>query len=355
MAIADQTGPSDRGVRASGRMALLVDAFDWSATPLGPRADWPAELQTFVRHVLESGFPAALVWGDGLVTIYNDAFKPILGTKPEALGRSFAEVWYEAWSEIGPIADRAFAGEATYIEDFPLVINRTGEPEQAWFTFCYSPLRLGDGTVAGFMDTVIETTATVRARADLAVVNEELSHRLKNTLAIVQSIATQTLRSVEPREAVDSFRGRIVALGKAHDVLLSQGWAPVPLGQVVHQTLDPLDGLSQIEIEGPAISIGSRATLTLSLVLHELATNAAKYGALSVPDGRVELRWVVNDNILQLRWRERDGPLVQTPDHSGFGSRLIERGLGPNSQVNRLFASTGFELEILVPVREMLS
>ena len=167
-------------------MAKLIEEFDWSSTPLGPRAGWPPELQTFVRHILESGFPAAIVWGDGLTTIYNDAFRPILGDKPEALGRSFAEIWSEAWDKIGPIADRAFEGQSTYIEDYPLTINRLGEPEQAWFTFCYSPLRIGDGTVAGMMDTVIETTATVRARSDLALVNHELSHRLKNTLAIVQ-------------------------------------------------------------------------------------------------------------------------------------------------------------------------
>jgi hypothetical protein len=249
-------------------MAKLVEEFDWSSTPLGARANWSPELQTFVRHILESRFPAAIVWGKELVTIYNDAFRPILGTKPEALGRSFADVWAEVWDEIGPIADRAFGGEATYIEDFPLMIDRTGELEQAWFTFCYSPLRLGDGTVGGFIDTVVETTATVRAQADLAIVNNELGHRLKNTLALVQSIAMQTLRDVEPQEAVSAFRDRIVALGRAHDVLLSQNWSSVPLGKTARETLQPLDGLSQIAMRGPNISIGPRATLTLSLVLH---------------------------------------------------------------------------------------
>ena len=351
----EQDWPIGSQAPASGVMAKLVDEFDWSSTPLGSREDWPPELQTFVRHILESGFPAAVVWGKGLVTIYNDAFRPILGNKPEALGRSFADVWAEAWDNIGPIADRAFAGSATYIEDFPLVIDRSGGPEQAWFTFCYSPLRLGDGTVAGMMDTVIETTATVRGRTDLALVNQELSHRLKNTLALVQSIAMQTLRAVEPQEAVSAFRDRIQALGKAHDVLLSEGWSSVPLGQVARQTLEPLDGLSQIKIGGPEISIGSRATLTLSLVLHELATNAAKYGALSVPDGCIDLSWTVEGPILHLRWRERDGPHVQAPAHSGFGSRLIERGFGTSSQVSKRFLQTGLEMEIVVPTQELLS
>jgi PAS domain-containing protein len=181
VAMEEQGEPMGSQASGFGGMAKLVNEFAWDSSPLGPRVDWPAELQTFVRHILESGFPAAIVWGEGLVTIYNDAFRPILGNKPEALGRSFADVWAEAWDKIGPIADRAFAGSATYIEDFPLVINRLGEPEQAWFTFCYSPLRLSDGTVAGMMDTVVETTATVRGRSDLALLNQELGHRLKNT------------------------------------------------------------------------------------------------------------------------------------------------------------------------------
>jgi two-component sensor histidine kinase len=355
MAREEQREPIGSQAPNSGVMAKLVNEFDWSSTPLGPRADWPRELQTFVRHILESGFPAAIVWGKGLVTIYNDAFRPILGNKAEALGRSFADVWAEAWDGIGPIAERAFAGNATYIEDFPIVINRMGEPEQAWFTFCYSPLRLGDGTVAGMMDTVIETTATVRTRADLALVNQELSHRLKNTLALVQSIAMQTLREVQPQEAVGSFRDRIQALGKAHDVLLSQGWSSVPFRQVASATLEPLDGLSQINIDGPDVDIGSRATLTLSLVLHELATNAAKYGALSVPDGCIELSWGLEGSILRLRWRERDGPHVQAPAHNGFGTRLIERGFGPSSQVDTQFLATGLQVEISVPKVELVS
>jgi hypothetical protein len=113
--------------------------------------------------VLGSKFPACIVWGPGLVTIYNDAFRPILGTKREALGRPFNEVWSEVWSAIGPIAERAFAGEATFVEDFPLALERHGHPEEASFTFCYSPIRDEAGGVAGFLDTVVETTGKVLA------------------------------------------------------------------------------------------------------------------------------------------------------------------------------------------------
>jgi PAS domain-containing protein len=191
-------------VAGDGRMARLVRSFDWSATPLGRPGGWPAELKAAVSLILESRFPAAIVWGSGLTTIYNDAFQPILGEKPEALGRSFAEVWCEVWPDIGPLVQRAFDGQSTYIEDFPLEIDRSGRPERAWFTFSYSPLRLADGTIAGMIDTVMETTGSVTARQELEVVNHELRHRLKNTLATVQSIAVRTLKPVADRGPVDA-------------------------------------------------------------------------------------------------------------------------------------------------------
>ncbi len=268
-----------------------------------------------------------MVWGAGLTTIYNDAFQPILGKKPEALGRSFAEIWAEAWDEIGPIADRAFAGEATYIEDFPLVIDRYGRPEEAWFTFCYSPLRTADGQVAGFLDTVVETTATVQARADLALVNEELHHRLQNTLALVHAIASQSLRAVDDREAVEKFRTRIVALGRAHQVLLSKSWAGASLDEVAPRILTPIAGAERIAIAGPPVTLGARAIVSLAMVLHELATNAAIHGALSAPSGRVALSWECRDGEFRLAWRESGGRLVSGEPKPGYGWRLIDRVL----------------------------
>lgn len=336
-----------------GGMARRVREFDWAATPLGPMSQWPAELKTVVGFILESSFPKAIVWGPELITIPNDAFLPILRDKPDALGRSFKEIWAEVWDEIGPIAERAFAGEATYIEDFPLEIDRSGRLEPAWFTFCYSPLRLADGTVAGMMDTVVETTATVRAKTQLDVVTHELSHRLKNTMAMVQAIATQTLKGVADREALDAFNNRIVTMGHAHDVLLRQDWSAASLEQTARAALAPLDGLQQVSVEGPPVQIGPRATIALSLMLHELATNAAKYGALSTPEGRVSLAWTVEDGILRLCWRETGGPPVSEPSRKGFGSRLIDMGLAPGGSVERRYPPAGFEADIVAPVEEL--
>jgi two-component sensor histidine kinase len=342
----------ESSVFGAGRMARLVNEFNWAATSLGPIRSWPPELKTIVRHILESQFPAAVVWGPEMITIYNDAFHPILGAKPEALGRSFADVWAEAWHEIGPIAERAYAGQATYIEDFPLVIERGGTPEQAWFTFCYSPLRLSNGSVAGMIDTVVETTRTMQAKAKLDLLNNELAHRLKNTLAIVQAIAMQTLGTDADGGAVAAFRERISALSQAHE-LLDPNWASASLAMVIAQTLAPLDGLQQVTTEGPDISVGSHAALMLSLIIHELATNAAKYGALLVPDGRLTVSWTANDEMLRLSWLESGGPPVEQPVRRGFGSRLIERGLGSNCRVDFRFEPTGLKLEMEVPISDL--
>lgn len=142
-------------------MARRVREYDWGASPIGPIEKWPQSLRSAVDIMLSSLFPSCIVWGPDLVTIYNDAFRPILGAKPEALGRPFSKIWTEVWPDINPIAVRAFAGEATFVEDYPLTIDRHGYPEQAWFTFCYSPIRDEAGQEAGFLDTVVETTRKV--------------------------------------------------------------------------------------------------------------------------------------------------------------------------------------------------
>ena len=151
-----------------GTMAAAIARHDWARTPLGPLTAWPDLLRTTVALMLESRFPMALTWGPELITLYNDAFIPILGDKPAPLGRPFSEIWSEVWESISPIADAAFAGRATYIENFPLTIERGDKPEHAYFTFCYSPIRDGRGRVLGMLDTVTETTATVLANQRLA-------------------------------------------------------------------------------------------------------------------------------------------------------------------------------------------
>lgn len=334
-------------------MVTRVREFDWAASPLGPATHWPVELKSSVSMMMASGFPAAIVWGPSFTTIYNDAFRPLLGGKHVCLGQGFDEIWSEAWDAIGPIARRAYAGHDTFIADYPLTINRSGVSEEAFFTFSYSPLRLVDGTIGGMIDTVMETTTSVRARIQAEVLNHELGHRLKNTVAMMQSIVLQTLRDIPERAAVDALLERVAAMGHAHDILLASNWASADLHAVAETVLAPHDPGARFDLGGPPVTLGPRAVLGLSLMLHELATNAAKYGALSTAEGRIRLCWYVLDGNLHLRWQEHGGPAVVAPQRIGFGSRLIDRGLGRGTVVRR-YPAAGVEIDVSIPALSLL-
>ena len=138
-----------------GHVGALMRAHDWSTSPLGPPDTWPHPLRTVVSLLLQSRFPMFVAWGPELGFLYNDPYAEILsGKHPRALGRPFDEIWSEIWSDISPLIDAAMAGQATYREDLPLVMNRRGYDEQTWFTFSYSPVRDDSGQVAGMFCAV---------------------------------------------------------------------------------------------------------------------------------------------------------------------------------------------------------
>ncbi len=174
----------------------------------------------------------------------------------------------------------------------------------------------------------------IEASEQQRILNRELSHRLKNTLAVVQAIASQSLRNITDVEAAkEALAARLIALGKAHDILLSGEVEGADFGAVLASALAIHDDRQpdRFRISGPPIELGAKAALSLALMLHELATNAVKYGALSVPAGHVTVVWDVVDEAgeptVRLTWREAGGPRVAPPARKGFGSRLIERGL----------------------------
>lgn len=315
----------------SSSAADAIRAFDWESTSLGTIEQWPRVLKTTLSLIINSRFPQCIVWGPDLITLPNDAFLPILGDKPAALGSSFSAVWSEVWHEIEPILRRALAGEATYIENYQMTINRFGKPETAFFTFCYSPIRDENGTILGVLDTVTEATRMMEAERQLKLLNSELGHRLKNALTVTQAISLQTMRRandlVEARKMVGE---RLAALGYATDVLTSSSWEAADLETLARATLTP-HGLDRFTIKGPPTDLGSRQAVVFALALHELATNAVKYGALSNDRGVVELVWEINFELtgahLVVRWTEMGGPLVQPPIKKGFGSSLIEHTL----------------------------
>ncbi|HEX6860554.1 MAG TPA: MASE1 domain-containing protein [Caulobacteraceae bacterium] len=169
-----------------------------------------------------------------------------------------------------------------------------------------------------------------RAEEHQRLLINELNHRVKNTLASVQSIAAQTLRSFDNvKDAESAFTARLMALSTAHNVLTQQSWEGAELQDIVNGAVQPFDvpAGSRFTIEGPRVWLEPKAALSLAMALHELGTNAAKYGALSGESGRVHIAWTLKGRRLALHWREEGGPPVKAPGRSGFGSRLIEKGL----------------------------
>lgn len=159
----------------------------------------------------------------------------------------------------------------------------------------------------------------------------ELRHRMKNVLAIIQSLVNQTLRSGRPiEEARQALNRRLVAMGNAVDMLLETAWAPAQLRDLIGRALAQVDG--RVMVEGPDIGVGPDAAMSLSLVLHELESNAVKYGALSNDCGTIAIEWWIEEkgdtSCLELRWREQGGPPVVPPSRQGFGTRMISKVVG---------------------------
>ncbi|PTE20464.1 histidine kinase [Cereibacter changlensis JA139] len=306
-------------------MGRQVAAFDWSRTSLGPMENWPAALRISVSNVLNSPFPAFVAWGPDLITIHNDAFRPILGMKPAPLGKPMAENWAEAWEAVSPFVEATMRGESVFFENHEVEIDRSGQMEKAYFTFAYSPLRDEEGVVRGLMDTVVETTSSVEAERKARIRNGELMHRMKNTLAIVSAIANQTYRSSQTvKEANERLLRRLTTLGNAQSVLMSEDHEAADIRAVVESSLAPFrQAIGQIKVEGQPLHLAERHVFSLALALNELASNAMKYGALTVPEGRVRLGWRTDGEDFVLEWRETGGPAVTEPASSGFGSFLI--------------------------------
>jgi two-component sensor histidine kinase len=188
---------------------------------------------------------------------------------------------------------------------------------------------------------------------------DELNHRVKNTLATVQSLASQTLRSAESPDAFrQTFEARVVALSKAHDLLTTRNWQGAALNEIVAQQLAPYSTVepARLVLAGEPVALTPRAALTLSMVFHELATNAAKYGALSVPSGRLDVRWKVDrdasgSRVVTLTWQESGGPPVAPPTRRGFGSRLIERSTSElEGEMRYEFDPFGVRYSVAIPL-----
>lgn len=197
----------------------------------------------------------------------------------------------------------------------------------------------------GVADRTYASLEKLNAEAEQRLLNEELNHRLKNTLAMVQAIAGQTLKNVTEQDAVSAFTDRLRSLSAAHDVLLQQSWSAAHMKEIVEAVVRPHADPWRFVISGPDVKVGPKAGLSLSLILHELATNAIKYGSLSNNEGFVEIAWdtlgEATDRQLVFSWSEKNGPLVNEPARKGFGSRLIRMGLVGTGDVDKRYLPTG--------------
>lgn len=304
------------------------------------------------------GFVAVLAGPRHVFQFYNDAYRRLIGHRdleglataealPEVVGQGFID-----------LLDSVFAtGESVYGQASLVKFQRSPEapPEDAWVDFVYQPIRDSDGRIVGVFVQGHDVTEVVKATERQKLMIDELNHRVKNTLATAQSIAMQTARShADPRTFAEGFQARLMALSHTHDLLTRSHWEGADLGAVLaHETA--AHGPTRITQVGPPVALNPAAALSFGMIFHELATNAAKYGALSSPEGRVLVDWSVSDHVqpvLTLSWREVDGPPAVPPARKGFGSRLIERNVRHDlaGEVKLDYANTGFSAEFSTPL-----
>jgi len=293
---------------------------------------------------------------DGIVTSWNAAAERIFGYAPEEMiGQSITKVIPpELLSEERHIISELRQGKR--VEHFETVrVGKDGRKLQLSITV--SPVRDTQGNIIGASKVARDISERKRAQEVQRLLIDELNHRIKNTLATVQAIAQQTLRRApNPESFVQSFNGRIQALARAHGLLTGNSFQSAEMSDIAREQL-ALEGWDRTRISwsGPIVRLEAQPALHLSLVLHELGTNARKHGALSSPQGRVSVRWSVETSkgapLLRVRWEESGGPPVSSPAKRGFGSALIEQSLlAHGSAVTLDFAPEGLKCEIALPL-----
>ncbi|MBO9172316.1 PAS domain-containing protein [Rhizobium sp. L245/93] len=245
---------------------------------------------------------------------------------------------------------RVFCGQPTFEAEYRIVQPDGGV---RWVHARGRLIRNGAGAPIRFSGAAVEITDRKRAEETQKLLMHELAHRVKNTLAVVQAITTQSLRHASSIEdAGQKLHARLAALAKAHDVLTQDDWRGAALNDVVANTVCNIgmQDSDRIRVRGKRVILGPQAAMSFGLVLHELMTNAVKYGALSNDHGYVDIEWSValedNGEAFHLKWSETGGPVVAVPEHKGFGSRLIKSSLGSMGSVDVLYHPAGLELRM---------
>jgi PAS domain S-box-containing protein len=296
--------------------------------------------QSDLRLLLDSAADGFYCVGrEGNTTLCNAAFLRMLGFEREedVLGQDLHELIHrslpEGFShsrEDCPVLKTARIGTHAHVTDeHYLRRDGRGLPVEYWVR----PI-VREGQIQGAVCTFVDATGHHESQARQQLMNREMAHRMKNTLAMVQAIVAQTLRRTRnPQDAVRSINQRLAALGHAHTALTRTRWGNASIVEVIQgATAVHRTEAARIHTNGPKMDLGAKAVLAITLALHELCTNAAKYGALSSDQGSVTIDWSVTggaaDARFRLTWSERGGPPVSPPEQTGFGSRLIAEIVG---------------------------
>lgn len=303
------------------------------------------------------GFMAMLRGPDHVFEFVNPAYLQLIGHR-KVTGKPVREV-------IPEVKDQGFlelldqvrkTGKAYKGTSMEVKLQRTpgGAMEDRFLDFVYQPIFKGGEVIGIFVEGADVTERVLAERQQRLLVNE-LDHRVKNTLATVQAIAERTFRRADIAPDVrQTFADRLQALATGHDLLTQERWSGADLLQVVTTTLAPFRSgrEGRVNIQGEHVYLAPKIALTITMVLHELATNATKYGALSVEKGRLDIAWRTDGEQLHFCWEESAGPEVQPPAEKGFGSALIERAFSAElrSDVTMDFSPTGLVCEFFAPL-----
>lgn len=293
---------------------------------------------------------------EGRLLRVNDSMRRLLGRPAEDLQhRAIEELLHptdrEKWRRL--LAQNARNGESFGIE------KRYLRPDGAevWAVSTVTRLAEEEGSASGFFMVTIDVSERREAERLRGLLVAELNHRVRNNIVTVQSLVRHSrMNAVTPQDFEAALDARLAALARAHNLLMRETWTAASLGELVEDTLAPyaIGRESRVRAHGPTILLAPTAAVTLNMALHELATNAAKFGALSNESGRVEVSWSVRGGEMELKWRETDGPLVEAPQRRGFGRRLIERGATQElgGAVTLSFAPGGVTCAFRIPLSQ---
>ena len=303
-------------------------------TELGAAGDGLADNDDVLRGVLEGcGDCIKILDLDGQLQFMSEGGKRVM--EVEDFGKLKGCPWPDFWTGAGnddarAAVEKASAGGSARFKG----AANTAKGNPRFWDVQVSPIFGADGKPSHILSISRDITELVEVQEQQKILTAELQHRIKNSLAMVSAIANQTIRGDDVEAARKAFTARLMTLSQAHDILVQTSWTSAPIKDVIEGALAPhRTGQGRFEVSGPELLLSPKPALAIALAVHELATNAVKYGALSNEEGKVNILWATNANggkpRFHFNWIERGGPHVIAPEQSkrGFGTRLIERML----------------------------